>query len=587
MIVVHSDGVGSGTCAIEAYSSSSIYPTLGIAYPKWTTGRSFNDLISEKRSSIDSLRTGPALFAGDHECDHVHVDAYVSLQPTLSGSLTSWDPYYGISSSYLSEPAHAYGWDLSDLQAAWGTTYSSTKRKQYRRSDLGFCHTATSPYAPFLWGSQGYAMSFGASMSSKATYRFLTSTLLIYAQIATIRGAGYPVVLYYFITAERDWNSSGQQTLGTVTVVPRCWTWGSSRSTGTGYNRYSFDTSQSWVMSEAVASVPSELASLTFDDFVSLCKNPYQLEGIWPSNWSLDVCNVPKFPYMYTTPINVVSTTASEDDLESIHDRIDGYFVSKWPLISSMSPEDDSGKLGDTAADNTLNVAINCIAGAMDLRKMFGTLIQLVKTLSNASNISSWADLWLSLRFGDRLTISDSIDLLKATARSYGPVGSHDFYVSKAMSYQSCSPGTSLFPTGVVRRNLKLYYQPAFPSSVLAGLITRAMQWDVWPSMANMWDIIPLSFVVDWFVDVESFLESIDRNIYKQYLSVLSVLLTTKTTFDLGTYVDVDYLHECTLTLYHRQHLRKLPASPFRIDTGHLSSINIVDGISLLVQANS
>lgn len=112
------------------------------------------------------------------------------------------------------------------------------------------------------------------------------------------------------------------------------------------------------------------------------------------------------------------------------------------------------------------------------------------------------------------------------------------------------------------------------------------MKWDLWPTLGNSWDLIPFSFVVDWFVDVESILERIDRQNLMLMHTVLSVIQTEKRIYmfdDIG--IDGLWVDNFRAVAYSRQISRSLPTSPFRVDRGHLASINIIDGISLLFQA--
>jgi hypothetical protein len=59
----------------------------------------------------------------------------------------------------------------------------------------------------------------------------------------------------------------------------------------------------------------------------------------------------------------------------------------------------------------------------------------------------------------------------------------------------------------------------------------KLIDWDVFPTFQNLWDLIPLSFVLDWFVDFEKYFDIVDQASYATWLQVLEVLSSTKTTF--------------------------------------------------------
>jgi hypothetical protein len=56
----------------------------------------------------------------------------------------------------------------------------------------------------------------------------------------------------------------------------------------------------------------------------------------------------------------------------------------------------------------------------------------------------------------------------------------------------------------------------------LAKLAKASLDIDVFPELGNIWDVIPFSFVVDWFLPVGEILDAIDANTYRSTLRVKS-----------------------------------------------------------------
>jgi hypothetical protein len=66
-----------------------------------------------------------------------------------------------------------------------------------------------------------------------------------------------------------------------------------------------------------------------------------------------------------------------------------------------------------------------------------------------------------------------------------------------------------------------IYVAPDSYSGIMTA-VENLMRWDVWPTLENTWDAIPLSFVVDWFLPVSDLLGQIDAAVEAPYLKCLS-----------------------------------------------------------------
>lgn len=72
----------------------------------------------------------------------------------------------------------------------------------------------------------------------------------------------------------------------------------------------------------------------------------------------------------------------------------------------------------------------------------------------------------------------------------------------------------------------KVYYQPY--DLPFAKSIKTLMDVDLFPTLTNVWDLVPFSFVIDWFLDIGSLFERIDTRTYASTLAVLGVLRSIK-----------------------------------------------------------
>jgi hypothetical protein len=95
--------------------------------------------------------------------------------------------------------------------------------------------------------------------------------------------------------------------------------------------------------------------------------------------------------------------------------------------------------------------------------------------------------------------------------------------------------------------------------------------------MSNVWDAIPLSFVVDWVVNVGDIYRSVDRMVAARYYDVAAVLNTVKTV------ATTPRLPGLTMTMYSRQVDHELHLTVDSVKAGLPSLVNCINGGSLLL----
>jgi hypothetical protein len=116
----------------------------------------------------------------------------------------------------------------------------------------------------------------------------------------------------------------------------------------------------------------------------------------------------------------------------------------------------------------------------------------------------------------------------------------------------------------------------------LADRIRTLLEWDAWPTLENAWDLIPFSFVVDWFGNVSEILDSVDANFYASTLAVREVLSTTRLEIDISGFLNGN---SGKIILYQRVLDKRLPyVKPQQWTPSSPSFINLIDGTSLIVE---
>jgi hypothetical protein len=227
----------------------------------------------------------------------------------------------------------------------------------------------------------------------------------------------------------------------------------------------------------------------------------------------------------------------------------------------------------------------NGIAYAADLGKFGESLKATLALIADPKDPRSWAKAWLAQRYTDRLTIKDTFELLGAIRdKLYEAEKGLAFRESRAVC-TGTSYSSLLHSQGTYTLRGRLRCALESRNSLMTS-IKKLMDWDVWPTLENTWDLIPLSFVVDWFLNISSILKNIDLMVYEQYLKVETFELSEKVTYPL----DVDSLlpgfsGDLVAARYSRQYRSTIPE--VRVLDGWSPSLpspkNFVDGAALLV----
>jgi len=148
--------------------------------------------------------------------------------------------------------------------------------------------------------------------------------------------------------------------------------------------------------------------------------------------------------------------------------------------------------------------------------KKGGKLGKGLKVVSGAARTSG--DLWLQYRYGVRPLVKsvqgvlEALSVTKASER-HTYRGSYTLYKSATTSGVKSWNGadhswTQVSTDKVIIRSGLLFQEQVLPQSTALGLTGSGM-------LSVPWEVIPLSFVADWFVDVGSFLQGFAASFHK------------------------------------------------------------------------
>lgn len=243
-------------------------------------------------------------------------------------------------------------------------------------------------------------------------------------------------------------------------------------------------------------------------------------------------------------------------------------------LVARRITIGDSKAISD-AFESIRLASFNGLAFTRDTTKLVRDTSRLVRDLRAVrKDPRRIASIWLSYRYGHRLYYQDC----KSLMRGLSTVGR-----AKPLKFRGRHIETiSLFPgtTTRVEYNFTLYCSPFCLADT--SLETQLRSLDFWPSAENLWDLLPYSFLADWFIDVSDICKRYDMRSdilrYPILGAVQSVKCTTTSTVNISSGSG-----SAVITYYVR-----MPLTPAKLSTTLLSmNLSLMTGISLVHAADA
>lgn len=198
-----------------------------------------------------------------------------------------------------------------------------------------------------------------------------------------------------------------------------------------------------------------------------------------------------------------------------------------WDILPRKGLKDPWGELAQRAVSSLDSLDINGLAYVSEAIN-WRQLLPPVKDFKKLSNPKSWANIYLWLRYGLSLSYRDTMKVIKALPRLL--TGARDLKGKKqrlrARTTQSINDGHRTWTRTLALRVVC----DTYPSSLrkIGQTIDNLYSLDVMPTLGNIWDLIPMSFVVDWFIPVSEVLENIDTRGRLQSFSIHVVTRSEK-----------------------------------------------------------
>lgn len=170
-------------------------------------------------------------------------------------------------------------------------------------------------------------------------------------------------------------------------------------------------------------------------------------------------------------------------------------------------------------------------------------------------DVKAAASLYLSYKYGARLTISDFFDNLNDLKRQLEKVN-HSFKWSRAQEVLPSPHLPILCESCVDMYNYKVYYNPY--DRGLKSIVSEIWNYGMFPTLQNSWDLVPLSFVVDWFTDISDRLSVYDATTRFATLDIISSVSSHKRVYSgvdprvIYPWVKATIVGKIDITIYSR-----------------------------------
>lgn len=221
----------------------------------------------------------------------------------------------------------------------------------------------------------------------------------------------------------------------------------------------------------------------------------------WMKNACLDFMSCAVYPYRHVYRVHATAT----------------HYGGSIGIPSAPAMA-DWGELNYRALADIDAFSSNGIAYLSDMAKFVDTVKDSLALLKGKVDPKALSSAYLSVKYGWLNTIRDTGELLNA--------------LNPRSRRKRSTTAVSLadVPFGTQRNQVTIYYDPR--DQVFDDLYETLRYFDLLPSGENLWDLVPMSFVVDWFVSIGPILGRIDIADRIQHLALKYGFRTTKTVQD-------------------------------------------------------
>lgn len=186
------------------------------------------------------------------------------------------------------------------------------------------------------------------------------------------------------------------------------------------------------------------------------------------------------------------------------------------------------GDLVRRCANDTRTIPTNSIELVTEIAGISATLRSIFGLATGNVNAGTIASAYLTYKYGPRLTGLGLKTVLEGLSKRVRTIDGKN---SRARAKTKFSFSPIVGNTG--HQNVTYCYKMIYATHTddVRDFLKSWFNSGLFPSLTNAWDLIPLSFVLDWFFKVESYLDAVDANTYWSLHSIVDVIFSKKQVF--------------------------------------------------------
>lgn len=212
----------------------------------------------------------------------------------------------------------------------------------------------------------------------------------------------------------------------------------------------------------------------------------------------------------------------TRDQFSQLHTRLDRKF---------QQPNDEAfyGDLVRRAANDAQVLDTNMLEMTRELISMKATIKSIVVLMRSTASVKNIAKAFLTYQYGPRLTVSDGLYVVRQLQSEYRRVRS---IVRRSRAKEKTvliAKDRGEVLTCSCEYNYKIAYFAT--SDDWRDFFSNWFNSGFFPTLQSTWDLVPYSFVVDWFLKADKYLDAIDANTYWSLHSILGAVYSKKTVF--------------------------------------------------------
>lgn len=243
----------------------------------------------------------------------------------------------------------------------------------------------------------------------------------------------------------------------------------------------------------------------------------------------------------------------------------------------NLPVEQHFGDLAMKASEQVNATRINMLAFLRDLKDVKS----LIPSLRNLTSLKGASRQFLAVKYGILPTISDLqhiVTAMKNVKPNYDVNGFTPYYAS-------ChSSSTSEYHHSELEQHIKIAI--ANEDNAFESLLEGLERIGIFPSLEHVWDLIPYTFVIDWFMDVGDLLARVDTNLRLIRLNIRYATMSTKLTTFMVVPLSPDLPCSGTISsvLYHRWTTDRCPVPPLSLQTPLTAASHWLEAGALIIQ---